>query len=670
MRHIDFQRIYDEFCAYYKQTGQGESEYYSWLQALELDEANEYGHAYESFKWAKDMLSLYKEDADNKYYRILVGFPIKSMNGNVYKERDLIAAALSLKGKHPSLNHKGEYWFSPSNPKNRWGNLTIKGGKYEDGAVEAILQVPKTAVCPICNGERMTELIDDQRIVNVSLEGVCAGVCYDGSCEGFTFTDPPFTLLTTDVLPGIPLARIKPLESIMVEALKAKTNRKNMKMRKKNKVKIQTKPKEDRHQQIRQPETTVNTRSLPDPFTGTWGTPLSSDEQIDTPMDNARTVIGVNPAGPEPVMRQSEGKVSEPFADYVDFVDCVAKNSDKEDPEAYCASIETQAEENAPPEHPDAPLTGPKKDTSTIVPDMGVEPDKSSAPKLDIEQPEGAPETLPDEEQPHVDVGVEPKKTGKTDVVMGVEPVEQETASLKDELIKLDTQIKTLSDKLYGDNENPELTTQLDILHAKKQKLLDLAGLAEQDVVDIPLTPLVPCDPGYHHNPQGICVPDVDVSGERVRAIKAEYAASGLRDNIKMIEATWVNKFTVLNDAYMKLMGRSGQLEELIKQQRSEINNAGTRAEDLRVELRDVKQQFGDATTSNTKFSRLIETLRVEKDDAEGKYRKGLTVNLDLSRKLTKANEDYLQVHKQLEQAETAFKRARNEAKKIVKIKV
>jgi len=36
--------------------------------------------------------------------------------------------------------------------------------------------------------------------------------------------------------------------------------------------------------------------------------------------------------------------LGEPFADYKDFADCVAKNSDKEDPEAYCASIEQKVE--------------------------------------------------------------------------------------------------------------------------------------------------------------------------------------------------------------------------------------------------------------------------------------------------------------------------------------
>ena len=37
-------------------------------------------------------------------------------------------------------------------------------------------------------------------------------------------------------------------------------------------------------------------------------------------------------------------KLGEPFASYTDFADCVAKNPDKEDPEAFCASIKQKVE--------------------------------------------------------------------------------------------------------------------------------------------------------------------------------------------------------------------------------------------------------------------------------------------------------------------------------------
>jgi hypothetical protein len=223
-RHPDFERIKSEFENYYcKGTmpcPRGEQEYATWLSALHLDETLPYGQAKESFTWAKDMISLLREDEKNKYYKVLVGFPIKSMNDNVYSENDLVAAALTLAGAHPSLNHKDEFWFSPENPLNKWGVLTVIGAKPEDGAVEAILQVPKDAICPICDGEKMTDLIDKHRIVNVSLEGGCmAGVTNSArggnQCNGFQFNKKGFSLLTTDVLPGIPMARMFPIEKFL-----------------------------------------------------------------------------------------------------------------------------------------------------------------------------------------------------------------------------------------------------------------------------------------------------------------------------------------------------------------------------------------------------------------------------------------------------------------------
>lgn len=230
MRHPDFERIKREFETYYCK-GQtpcpkGDFEYYTWLQALQLDESKPYGQAHESFSWARENIHFVREDEDNKYYQVLVGFPVKSMNGNVYKERDLIAAAMSMKGVHPSLNHKDEFWFSPKNPANRWGVLTVTGGKYEDGAVEAMLQVPKSAICPICGGRPMTELIDTHRIVNVSLEGDCVGgYCgTTGECTGFKFNEKGFSLLTSDVLPGIPMARIFPMESYLPFSQSPKTH--------------------------------------------------------------------------------------------------------------------------------------------------------------------------------------------------------------------------------------------------------------------------------------------------------------------------------------------------------------------------------------------------------------------------------------------------------------
>jgi hypothetical protein len=353
-RHHDFERIYNEFCKYYRNQKQGENEYYSWLNDLALDESKPYGSARESFQWAKGMLNLLKEDADNKYYGIIVGLPITSMNGNVYRERDLIAAALTLKGKHPSLNHKDEFWFKPGNP---WGTITVEDAKYEEGAVEAVLKVPKSAVCPICNGDKMTQLIDEKRIVNVSLEGNNTGA--------FEFTDPPFTLLTSNVLPGIPLARIKPLERIVEEYVTG-----TKLPGRKNTMKIEVKVKEDVNQKVTQPQTTVNTNSLTDPdFKGTYGTPVNEDGKIGSQQDLAATQIGT-PAAPDNLsMRSREA--------------CDCPPGMHKNPEGQCVPDESM-ESTAPDRGVDAP-SGPSSDTSTPKPETSYTgPSRNRPPERTI----------------------------------------------------------------------------------------------------------------------------------------------------------------------------------------------------------------------------------------------------------------------------------------------
>jgi hypothetical protein len=366
MRSEDFERIHIEFCSYYKDTAKGNSEYYSWIQALSLDESKPYGSARESFRWAKSMLHALKEDAENKYYGILVGLPLMSMNGNIYHERDLIAAALSLKGKHPSLNHKDEFWFNESN---RYGVLTVEDAKYEDGAVEAVLRVPKTAVCPICNGDKMTELIDKQRIVNVSLEGRNNGA--------FEFSDPPFTLLTSDVLPGIPLARIKPLEQIVSEAFHGtySTGKKRM---------IKATVKEDKNQNIDNDNSTVNTKTLTTDLRGTWGTPISTDAALHSnTMSSGNTTVPVGESPADKVFRQSEASADAP-----------ATTENPTDPSMQCPEG-TQwnpatgtcepcqecrtKEEAAPSSTIDAPKQGPPK---TSPPDRAI-PKAGSLPNCD-----------------------------------------------------------------------------------------------------------------------------------------------------------------------------------------------------------------------------------------------------------------------------------------------
>jgi len=241
-RHPDFARIHSEFIRYYCQgrgtCETGEREYSVWLRDLQIDETGPYGGARESFQFAKDHIQRYKEDKDNVYYRVLVGFPITSMNENTYDEHDLIAAAETLVGVPVDLNHRLDLVLN---------GVMYDRASYEDGAVEAILKVPKTTMCPICQGQKpLYQMIDEKKIVNVSLEA--------STIPHFHFTGN--ALLTTDVLPGIPMARIFPLEKFIPKMLSAPKTLKGKQLRikvigltkKKEESKEQDEPPTDNHE--------------------------------------------------------------------------------------------------------------------------------------------------------------------------------------------------------------------------------------------------------------------------------------------------------------------------------------------------------------------------------------------------------------------------------------
>lgn len=217
MRHRDFARIHGEFVKYYckdqPMCTAADDEYYAWLKGYNLDETGPYGAAQEAFRFVKDMIQRWKEDAKNVFYKVLVAFPVTSMNGNVYEKGDLIAMAHSLVGPPVNMNHKRTLELP---------GVEYVASQFEDGAVEAVLKVPKSTICPVCEerNKPLYQMIDEKRILNVSLEG-----------EGRPFRFTGCALLTTDVLPGIPMARIFPMERYLSEAfsapktLKVKTRR-------------------------------------------------------------------------------------------------------------------------------------------------------------------------------------------------------------------------------------------------------------------------------------------------------------------------------------------------------------------------------------------------------------------------------------------------------------
>ena len=627
MRHYDFQRIYDEFCSYYRNTAKGENEYYGWLHALKLDEQNCYGAARESFKWAKGMLNFLKEDTNNKYYGIIVGLPITSMNRNVYKERDLIAGALSLKGKHPSLNHKKSFWF---NPQSKWGTLTVVDAKYEDGAVEAILQVPKSAVCPICNGAKMTSLIDEQHIVNVSLEGTITG--------GFEFGDPPFTLLTSDILPGIPLARIKPLEAIVAEALQSSNHRG------KEKIIMKIKPRiiEDSNPTVNRPLTdtapTVNTNTLNTPLRGEWGTPITSDTGLHSRTDSSGNAITRTGSTDASIVMKS----GDPRQHVTTAVPRTAEEAPP--PTKWTNPSDSEVTDDTTQPKPEDIQTGPpkKKPGDFEYPVSG--------------QPEGAPSTIPADETPEVIGDDKPEA-----------PIAVQTGAIKTE------QDETCELGYHKDAEGncvPDTEEQDDPCepgYHKDETGTCVPDTAEQDE---------PCADGYHKNEEGNCVPDEPLA-ERVKRIKAETRQSiaegqttKIRKDMRNLETIWENKYSKLDKQFMKEQSYNRSQTRINKQLRANVRKEQLRTEDIRVELRDLKNRHSDAITVSNKTGRLVDDLKIENADIKKRYYSSLEKNLTLSKKLTATNEEYLELARAKEQVEDKLKKARVLAKKTLKLRV
>jgi len=222
-RHPDFEKIYRAFMKRYcgspdNECEKGKRVYYAWLNKMGLDDTKPYRKPQEKFNWAKSAFSFLKQDKNAKYYKVEALFPVVSMNNNVYTEEELIRAARTLIGKPVNLNHEGH---------------TLKGveiidAEYEDGAVEVLLRVLKTAGRGL--GVNICDMIDKGEIVHVSIEASCRNISLepmDGEfgrkCEGLVFTG--LALLTKDVLPGVPLTRIEPVERLVESFTVQKVNK-------------------------------------------------------------------------------------------------------------------------------------------------------------------------------------------------------------------------------------------------------------------------------------------------------------------------------------------------------------------------------------------------------------------------------------------------------------
>jgi hypothetical protein len=187
------------YCKDKKECEEGKRVYYAWLNKLGLDDTKPYQKPQEKFSWTKPYIKFLKEDEKAKYFQVEALFPLTSMNDNVYTKDELLQAARSLVGKTVDLNHTDE----------KLPEVTIYDAQYEDNCVECLLRVEKES--------KALKLIEKEEILQVSIEADClrgTEQTPEGNvCHGLVFTG--LALLTKDVLPGVPLTRIMPVEKLV-----------------------------------------------------------------------------------------------------------------------------------------------------------------------------------------------------------------------------------------------------------------------------------------------------------------------------------------------------------------------------------------------------------------------------------------------------------------------
>ena len=225
-RHPDFEKIYQAFmwryCKDQTECDEGKRIYYAWLKKLGLDDTKPYEYPQETrekFSWIQPHIQFIKEDDQAKYFKVEALFPLTSMNWNVYTREELIRACRTLIGKHTDLNHTAEILQE----------VQIVDADYEDDTVECLDRVLK--------GSKALSMLEKGEILQVSIEADClrgSELTPEGwTCQGLVFTGKAY--LTKDVLPGVPLTRIMPVEKL-VESFKGVTMGKEEKEQKTEKI--------------------------------------------------------------------------------------------------------------------------------------------------------------------------------------------------------------------------------------------------------------------------------------------------------------------------------------------------------------------------------------------------------------------------------------------------
>jgi len=193
--HEDFKRILAGFLRRFGEAD-GVVKYREFLELNGLDECKGYRPStqFESFHWVEPLISMYREDAGAKYYKVVALTANVSMNNNDFSDYSrLVKSEGSMNWRPVNMNHDHGRWLEF--PRTR-----VDLAKADDLSIEAILRVDNL-------DGWLQELIEAKKVVHPSIE--CRRLP-DSMGGEYHFTG--MALLEKGVaVPGDPLTTIEPL---------------------------------------------------------------------------------------------------------------------------------------------------------------------------------------------------------------------------------------------------------------------------------------------------------------------------------------------------------------------------------------------------------------------------------------------------------------------------
>ena len=137
----------------------------------------------------------------------------------------------------------------------------------------------------------------------------------------------------------------------------------------------------------------------------------------------------------------------------------------------------------------------------------------------------------------------------------------------------------------------------------------------------------------------------------------------------KLMEVS--SQYNGLSVAFDKLNSHMRTTEDALTQQlRSTEEKLNQKLHNAEVKQEEAVRRYNEQCALVTDLKRTLDETKKSLDETGQKYNDTLKVNLELSRKLTQANEEYLVLAKGKEEIEEKFTAARTNAKKTLKLRV